>query len=177
MSEKMSDGVRPVVFLDITIGGENMGRIKIELYSDLVPKAADNFRQLCTGEQRRRMVPFGYKNASFHRIIRGQIVYAGADCQAPDGSSALNIYGSATFDEKNQKGIQHDKPGLVTMINASNGCEFAITTSACPWLDSSALIVGTVVDGMLTVHKLENTPVAANSKPALACIISQCGEM
>jgi peptidyl-prolyl isomerase H (cyclophilin H) len=41
---------RPVVFFDISIGDVSVGRMKMELFSDIVPKTAENFRQLCTGE-------------------------------------------------------------------------------------------------------------------------------
>lgn len=40
----------PIVFFDISIGGFPVGRIKMELFADVVPKTAENFRQLCTGE-------------------------------------------------------------------------------------------------------------------------------
>ncbi|KAM0072381.1 putative peptidylprolyl isomerase [Helianthus debilis subsp. tardiflorus] len=39
----------PRVFMDLSIGGEAAGRIEIELYADIVPKTAENFRALCTG--------------------------------------------------------------------------------------------------------------------------------
>lgn len=42
---------RPRCYLDISIGGELEGRIVVELYSDIVPRTADNFRALCTGEK------------------------------------------------------------------------------------------------------------------------------
>ena len=60
----------PVVFFDISIGGQDMGRMKIELFADVVPKTAENFRQLCTGEYRKDGVPQGYKGATFHRVIK-----------------------------------------------------------------------------------------------------------
>jgi hypothetical protein len=41
----------PVVFFDISIGGSPKGRIEMELRADIVPKTADNFRCLCTGEK------------------------------------------------------------------------------------------------------------------------------
>jgi len=62
-------GSRPVVFMDINIGETPAGRLKMELFSDIVPKTAENFRQLCTGEFRVNSRPQGYKNATFHRVI------------------------------------------------------------------------------------------------------------
>lgn len=62
--------VNPVVFFDISIGGQEMGRMKMELFADVVPKTAENFRQFCTGEHRKDGVPQGYKGAAFHRVIK-----------------------------------------------------------------------------------------------------------
>ena len=43
---------RPIVFFDIDVAGEGpLGRIVMELFSDVVPKTVDNFRSLCTGEK------------------------------------------------------------------------------------------------------------------------------
>ena len=66
-TEKQSN---PIVFFDISIGGQDMGRIKMELFGDVVPKTAENFRQFCTGEYRRDGVPIGFKGAAFHRVIK-----------------------------------------------------------------------------------------------------------
>jgi len=40
----------PKVFFDIEIEGRPEGKIIMELYKHVVPKTAENFRQLCTGE-------------------------------------------------------------------------------------------------------------------------------
>ena len=59
------------VFFDITLGGEPLGRITFELFKDVVPKTADNFRQFCTGESKSSAGrPQGYKGSKFHRIVR-----------------------------------------------------------------------------------------------------------
>jgi len=54
----------PQVFFDVRIGGNDAGRIVMLLRADVVPKTAENFRQLCTHEQ-----GYGYKGCSFHRVI------------------------------------------------------------------------------------------------------------
>ena len=53
-----------------TDAGEPLGRITFELFKDVVPRTAENFRQFCTGESRNsRGLPQGYKGSRFHRIV------------------------------------------------------------------------------------------------------------
>jgi peptidyl-prolyl isomerase H (cyclophilin H) len=50
--------------------GEPLGRITFELFKDVVPKTAENFRQFCTGETKNNLGrPQGYKGSKFHRIV------------------------------------------------------------------------------------------------------------
>ena len=65
------------MFFDISIAGQGVGRIKIELFADVVPRTAENFRQLCTGEYKKNGVPIGYKGAPFHRIIKDFMIQGG----------------------------------------------------------------------------------------------------
>lgn len=48
-----------------------------ELFADVVPKTAENFRQFCTGEHRKDGVPLGYKGANFHRVIKDFMIQGG----------------------------------------------------------------------------------------------------
>lgn len=61
----------PQVYFDISVGKTELGRIIMMLRADVVPKTAENFRQLCTHEQ-----GFGYQSSSFHRIIPDFVSFA-----------------------------------------------------------------------------------------------------
>ncbi|KIY49645.1 hypothetical protein FISHEDRAFT_40787 [Fistulina hepatica ATCC 64428] len=176
----MSSGnQRPVVFMDINIGETPAGRIKMELFNDVVPKTAENFRQLCTGEYRRATStgcrvnsrPQGYKNATFHRVPN--FMCQGGDFLKGDGTGSFSIYGDRFPDENFQ--VKHSGPGLLSMANAgpnTNGCQFFITTAACDFLDSKHVVFGKVIDGMLTVRKIENVPTGQNNRPKLVVKIT-----
>ena len=64
---KVSNLANPRVYFDITIGNQPTGRITMELYADVTPKAAENFRCLCTGEKgnSEQGTPLHYKGSEF----------------------------------------------------------------------------------------------------------------
>ena len=104
----------PIVFFDLTLGGEPLGRIKFLLYADTVPRTAENFRQFCTGETKNHLGrPQGYKGSRFHRVIRDFMVQGG-DFINGDGSGSASIYGTRSFaDEK--FAFRHDEAGVLSM--------------------------------------------------------------
>lgn len=167
----------PIVFFDVAIGGHPVGRIKMELFADVVPKTAENFRQFCTGEHRRGGVPIGYKGSAFHRVIKDFMVQGG-DFVKGDGTGLTSIYGDKFADENFH--YKHSGPGLLSMANSgadSNGCQFFITCGACEWLDGKHVVFGRVLEGLRVVRMVENTGVGQANKPKFACTITQCGEM
>ncbi|KAJ2156792.1 Peptidyl-prolyl cis-trans isomerase-like 1 [Coemansia sp. RSA 552] len=167
----------PIVFFDITIGGKDVGRIKMELFADVVPKTAENFRQLCTGEYRVNGIPQGYKNCPFHRIIEG-FMAQGGDYVKQNGTGKTSIYGHQ-FDDENFE-LKHTGPGLLSMANSgpnTNGCQFFLTLNQTPWLDDKHVVFGKLVDGLLTLRKIENVQTGKDNRPKLPVIISECGEM
>jgi peptidyl-prolyl isomerase D len=111
---------RPRCFFDITIGGQKAGRIVFSLYSDIVPKTAENFRALCTGEKGvgKAGKPLHFQGSSFHRVIK-QFMCQGGDFTAGNGTGGESIYGEKFEDES--FAVKHDKPFLLSMANAGPG--------------------------------------------------------
>ncbi|KAK3606667.1 hypothetical protein CHS0354_020929 [Potamilus streckersoni] len=177
LAEKPSNLNNPIVFFDISIGQVEVGRIKFELFADVVPKTAENFRQLCTGEYKKDGVPIGYKGTSFHRVIKDFMVQGG-DFVNHDGTGLMSTYGGP-FTDENFK-LKHSLPGMLSMANSgkdTNGCQFFITCAKCDFLDGKHVVFGKVIDGLLVLRKIENCPTGPNNKPKIPVVISQCGEM
>lgn len=164
----------PIVFFDLTIGGEPAGRVKMKLYKDTTPKTAENFRALCTGEKGGGLT---YKGCAFHRVIKGFMIQGG-DFTNGDGTGGKSIYGEK-FDDENFK-VKHTEPMLLSMANAgpgTNGSQFFITCAATPHLDGKHVVFGKVIEGHEFVRTVEGTKTGANDKPDLDCVIADCGEL
>ncbi|CAK7329816.1 unnamed protein product [Dovyalis caffra] len=171
---------RPRCFLDISIGGELEGRIVVELYNDVVPKTAENFRALCSGEKGigpNTHVPLHYKGCRFHRVIKGFMVQGG-DISAGDGTGGESIY-SLKFEDENFE-LKHERKGMLSMANAgpnTNGSQFFITTTRTSHLDGKHVVFGKVVKGMGVVRSIEHVSTGDAECPASDVLIVDCGEI
>ncbi|SPT17783.1 unnamed protein product [Triticum aestivum] len=189
---KFKKNLNPQVFLEISIDGRPAKRITFELFADVVPKTAENFRALCTGiafsvgltsgqhvgekglgESTKK--PLYFKGTHIHRIIPGFMAQAG-DFSRGDGRGGESIYGGK-FPDENFK-LKHDQPGILSMANSgenTNGSQFFITFKAVPHLDGKHVVFGKVLNGKALLKKLEALG-SESGKPTCPVKIVDCGE-
>ena len=168
----------PVVFFDMTIGGASAGRIEMTLRADVVPKTAENFRCLCTGEKGmgKSGKPLHFKGSSFHRVIT-QFMCQGGDFTRGNGTGGESIYGEKFADENFT--LKHTGAGVLSMANAgpgTNGSQFFLCTVKTDWLDGKHVVFGNVTKGMEVVKAAEavGSQSGVTSKPV---VIADCGQI
>ena len=159
------------VFFEISVAGQNMGKIEFELFDSVVPKTAKNFRDICTGDNDKKL---HYKGNKFHRIIP-EFMIQGGDITKGDGTGGASIYGT-TFKDENFT-LKHKNPFMLSMANAgknTNGSQFFITTVACPWLDGAHTVFGQAVSGTEIIQAMEKMGTSAGTTKKV-CQITDCG--
>ena len=186
---KKSKANNPEVFMDIIIENRKAGRLVFELFDDLVPLAADNFRSLCTGERGLGAVsykPLTYKHNIFHKVIADQMCMAG-DFTRGDGYGTDTVYGQRTFPDETFIGkagkITHR--GLVALartvdtpgFDGKNSSQFFISLRPMKWLDGKHIVVGQLIEGFEVLDAIEDVAEHPSGKTWKRVVIQDCGEL
>ena len=168
----------PQVFFDVTIGGSPIPRIVMELFADEVPKSAENFRALCTGEKGTGLSgkPLHFKGSYFHRVIT-EFMAQGGDFTAGNGTGGESIYGEKFEDENFDRA--HMGQGTLSMANAgpnTNGSQFFLCFIKTSWLDGKHVVFGQVTEGLESLDLMEavGSGTGATSKKVK---IEDCGQL
>uniref|UniRef100_A0A3B5R0Y0 Peptidyl-prolyl cis-trans isomerase n=1 Tax=Xiphophorus maculatus TaxID=8083 RepID=A0A3B5R0Y0_XIPMA len=172
MGETMGIKVRPRCFFDVGISNVLVGRIVVELFSDICPKTCENFRCLCTGIGKGTQKPLHYKGCLFHRIVKDFMIQGG-DFSEGNGRGGESIYGG--FFEDESFGVKHNKDYLLSMANRgkdTNGSQFFISS-----VFSVHVVFGHVISGQEVVQTMENQKTDPNSRPYAEVKILNCGEL
>ncbi|XP_035250343.1 E3 SUMO-protein ligase RanBP2 isoform X2 [Anguilla anguilla] len=161
----------PIVFFCVAADGEPLGKITMELFSHIVPKTAENFRSLCTGER-----GLCFRSSIFHRIIP-DFMCQGGDITKQDGTGGTSIFGDKFEDENFD--VKHTGPGLLSMANRgrdTNNSQFFITMKKAEHLDFKHVAFGFVKDGM-DVVKLMGELGTKNGQPSKKIVVTDCGQL
>ena len=145
----------------VCIQVENYGEIKIKLFSDLMPKACENFTGLAES---------GYYNElTFHRVIPNFMIQGGDPAGDGTGGSGATIKG-----EFSDNGVENSIPhvrGTISMARASDpdsaSSQFFIMQETTPSLDGQYAAFGTVTSGMEVVDAICEKVVAADEQSGL----------
>ncbi|GMH12446.1 hypothetical protein Nepgr_014287 [Nepenthes gracilis] len=166
------------VFMDVSVDGNLIERMVFELFYDVAPRTAENFRALCTGEKGtgpKLGKPLHYKGTFFHQIIKGSLAQGG-DFLRQQGSAGESIYGEKFPDELPK--LKHDERGLLSMSVSDRdtcGSIFSLTFKADHSLDRKNVVFGKLVQGYEVLKKIEDAG-DEEGRPIVTVKIINCGE-
>ncbi|KAK9828218.1 hypothetical protein WJX74_003885 [Apatococcus lobatus] len=156
------------------------GKLIIRLLEDKAPKAAENFRCLCSGEKgigKSSKKLLHYKGCNFHRIVKG-FVCQGGDIVQGDGSGGDSIYGGKFNDDKAALKLKHGSIGAVSMANSgknSNTSQFFVTLAPASKCDGKHVVFGEVTEGLDVLQRIDEEAASADGIPRVPVVISDCG--
>lgn len=169
---------RKFAYLNITIDGDNAGRLLFELMSDVCPKTSENFRCLCTGEKGSLSsgIRLTYQGSLLHRVVPNGWIQGG-DIFQSRGDCGECVFGGGVFEDENFA-IPHSRRGILGMANKgrhTNGSQFYITLQPTPWMDCQFVAFGKLVEGTELLQQMEGLSTF-NERPRADCKVVSCGE-
>jgi len=165
----------PQCFMDVSVDDVPQGRITVQLRSDVAPKTAENFVQLCEGMRGSKGQVLGFAGSPFHRVIPG-FMCQGGDVVEGNGRGNMSIYGPAFSDESFE--LKH-QPGCLSMANAgpdTNGSQFFICMGPTGHLDGKHVVFGHITSGWDVVQHIE-AQGSRSGRVKSKVIIDACGKI
>jgi cyclophilin family peptidyl-prolyl cis-trans isomerase len=157
--------------MEIEVNGKSFGKVFVGLFDSVVPKTAENFKQMCLSKKE----GFGYAGSPFHRIVKNFVIQGG-DFLKGDGTGSASIYGD-TFEDENF--VVPHTPGCLSMANRgkdTNGSQFFITVAPTDFLNGKHTVFGRLLDKQSFdfVKKISDMKADKDGKPAKSIIIKGC---
>lgn len=168
-----------IVFLDLTTEMRSIGRVTIELFNDVVPRTAENFRSLCTGERGRSElgVNLWYRGVPFHRIVPN-FCAMGGDVRFRDGRGTESVFGYPFNDESFEGKAGKNICGTVAMSNNGphrNGSQFFFNLADSQHLNGKFVVVGQVLAGWDHVVAISQMGARCGT-PTRKVWVADCGQ-
>ena len=163
----------PVVFFELKISEKNVGRIEFELFQNIVPRTAENFRFLCSNNKEGGLT---YKGSSLNKVIKNFVIGGGEIENTKEKEKCL--YGEK-FDDENYI-YCHCRRGLLSMDNDgknTNNSKFLITLKFLPWLDGKHVVFGQIINGLEIIKEIEDLETDSDDRPLTKVVIENCGEI
>jgi peptidyl-prolyl isomerase D len=172
----------PLVYFDVEIKGQAVGRIEFVLFVDISPRCAENFRRFVTGES--GVAPEGSEGAGLEKHFKGAPFYRIID-QFIDqsGVATESSYGGQFKDDPGGLKLKHEHKGLLSMANMgpdTNTNHFSIMMNPAPHLDGHYTIFGQAVSGFDVIDAINALSKDKPDRTATAedgAVIKDCGEI
>ena len=135
----------------------NLGDLKLEIFCEEVPRAAENFLALCASGY--------YDDTIFHRNMKGFMIQGGDPTGTGRGGTSI---WEEKFADEIVDTLRHDRRGTVSMANKgpnTNGSQFFITYDKHGHLNGTCTVFGRVIAGFETLDEMERTPVREKGRP------------
>ncbi|CAN8239727.1 unnamed protein product [Cochlearia groenlandica] len=168
-------------FLDVSIDGEQIGRIIIGLYGEDVPAGTSRFTSFVTGR-----AGISYRRKEFVKIMPGYVQHGGirsygVDAERSAAATTVSLQNLIEeWEKERRRGVKAGSVGIVVRdplkpepksklvarngklemkeeevtTPEHNGTEFVITAAESPELEESVLVIGQVLEGMEVVEKM-----------------------
>lgn len=196
-----NSGKNPIVWMDILLKGEVIGRIYIRLFREIFPAGVENFVGIAEGKTVRsenkgngkyrmvRQVIRSYTGCKFFNFAFGNYIVNG-DIYNNDGTRAGTVYGDEPIPAVvGDQFYEHNLKGLVSLVpfhDEDSGelfydSTFMITldkarpTNNLHHLNSSQIVIGQIYQGLEVIDRINEslTPFAGRKYPAYT--IGKCG--